>query len=62
MKGGAKRMIIYIVGGLVGAGAGYLYYRLVGCPNGTCPITSNPYLSSVYGAVLGLLVAAILAK
>ena len=55
-------MILYIVGGLIGAGAGYLYYRLVGCPNGTCPITSNPYMSSIYGSVLGLLVAGIFVK
>jgi len=55
-------MVWYIVGGLAGAAAGYLYYRLVGCPNGTCPITSNPYVSSVYGAVMGLLIAAVFVK
>jgi hypothetical protein len=62
MKGRGKRMVWYIVGGLAGAAAGYLYYRLVGCPNGTCPITSNPYVSSVYGAVMGLLIAAVFVK
>jgi hypothetical protein len=38
---------------LVGAGGGYLYYRLVGCRSGGCPITSNPWASTIYGAVIG---------
>lgn len=37
----------------VGAGAGYLLYRLVGCRTGFCPITRNPWISTLYGAVLG---------
>jgi hypothetical protein len=36
----------------VGGGAGYAYYRFVGCKSGTCPITGNPWLSTIYGAVL----------
>lgn len=49
------RVLIGIgVGGLVGYG----WYRLVGCPDGTCPLTRNPYVSSVYGALVGALVAA----
>ena len=46
------------LGVLVGAAAGYAYYRLVGCSSGTCPITSNPWISTGYGAVMGLLVTA----
>ncbi|HRY29854.1 MAG TPA: DUF6132 family protein [Elusimicrobiota bacterium] len=42
---------------LLGALAGYLWYRLVGCASGACPITSNPYLSTLYGALMGLLIA-----
>ncbi len=36
-----------------GAGAGYAYHRLVGCRTGTCPITANPYISTLYGALMG---------
>ena len=39
----------------VGAIGGFLYYRFVGCVSGACPITSNPYISTVYGGVIGTL-------
>ncbi len=42
-----------LAGVLLGALAGYLYYRFVGCSSGTCPITSNPVSSILYGAVSG---------
>lgn len=42
---------------LAGALAGYAYYRLVGCATGACPLTSNPYTSALYGAVMGLVIA-----
>lgn len=38
--------------GLIG---GYLYYRFVGCVSGTCPITSNPWISMLWGAMIGYL-------
>jgi len=41
----------------LGGGVGYAYYRLVGCRSGLCPLTSNPIISTAYGAVMGLLVA-----
>lgn len=44
-----------IFGAVAGAIAGYAYYRLVGCVTGTCPLTANPYISTLYGAVMGLL-------
>jgi hypothetical protein len=37
----------------IGAGGGYLFYRFVGCRSGSCPITGNPWLSTIYGAILG---------
>jgi phage shock protein E len=40
---------------LVGALAGYLYYYYIGCVSGACPITSNPWSSTLYGAVMGAL-------
>jgi xanthine/uracil permease len=41
---------------LVGASVGYAYYYFIGCVSGSCPITSNPWSSIVYGAILGALV------
>jgi len=47
----------FVIGLIVGGIAGYVYHRLVGCPTGTCPITSNPRISTLYGAGMGLLIA-----
>ena len=43
-----------IIGALVGAIGGYAYYYFIGCKSGSCPITGNPWISTVYGLVLGL--------
>ena len=40
-----------------GAASGYVYCRLVGCRTGACPLTSNPWISSLYGALIGALIA-----
>lgn len=37
----------------LGAGAGFAYYSFIGCYSGTCPITSNPWLMTGYGAFVG---------
>ncbi len=38
---------------LLGAAGGSLWYRFVGCKSGVCPITRNPWISTIYGAVIG---------
>lgn len=43
-----------MIGAVIGGFLGYLYYKKVGCPTGACPITSNPYSSIIYGALIGL--------
>lgn len=46
-----------LIGIALGAIAGYLYWKFIGCSSGTCMITSKPINSSLYGAVMGYLVA-----
>jgi len=46
-----------IIGALLGGGLGFAYYKFVGCSSGTCPLTSHPVVSTLYGAVLGGLIA-----
>jgi hypothetical protein len=43
------------LGVLLGALAGFLYYWFVGCSSGSCAITSNPYMSILWGAAMGFL-------
>ncbi|MDD4637367.1 MAG: DUF6132 family protein [Bacteroidales bacterium] len=56
MKELIKKHYLNIIGVLTGSLAGYLYYLYVGCTTGSCPITSNPYMSIAYGALMGYLV------
>lgn len=54
----SKAMILrVIIGAVAGGGLGFAYYKFVGCSTGTCPLTSNPIISSLYGMVVGALVA-----
>lgn len=51
-----------IIGALAGALAGYLYWRYIGCDSGSCPITSSPFYSSIWGAAIGGLLLNIFQK
>ena len=51
-----------LIGITLGAVAGFLYWRFVGCSSGTCMITSMPINSTLYGALMGFLVAGIFKK
>ena len=42
---------------VIGGGLGFAYYKLVGCSSGACPLTSNPVISTIYGSVVGALLA-----
>lgn len=55
MKKWCKNNVLYIIGALVGAIAGFLYWNFVGCASGTCAITSKPVNSTLYGALMGSL-------
>lgn len=55
-----ERALVYLkkhgliaIGVVVGAVAGYLYWLFIGCNSGTCPITSSPIMSSIWGMLLG---------
>jgi hypothetical protein len=43
------------IGTLLGALGGFLYYFFVGCTGGSCKIWSSPYISTIYGALMGYL-------
>ncbi len=51
-----------IAGLVAGAIAGWCYWYYVGCASGTCMITSKPLNSSLYGAVMGVLLLSIFKK
>jgi len=55
-----KKMLPIIIGAVVGGVGGFFFYRYVGCKSGACMITGNPYLSTIYGMLMGGLVGNIL--
>lgn len=46
-----------IAGAIIGGLLGYLYQKKIGCNSGTCPITSSRSGSTIYGAIIGLLLS-----
>ncbi len=50
-----------VIGIIAGAFLGFAYYRFVGCASGSCPITSNPWASMIYGAIMGYMVSGMMA-
>jgi len=46
------------LGIVLGGVAGYGWYRVARCPDGTCPLLRNPWIATIYGMVLGGLIAA----
>ena len=57
-----KKNIRFIIGAAAGGGLGFAYYYFIGCAAGGCIITSNPFVSVLYGAVTGLLCASALGR
>lgn len=55
MKSNIRPIAFYIIGGLLGATGGFLYWKLVGCQGGSCAIWSSPWKSTLAGLVLGSL-------
>lgn len=41
----------------LGGVAGFLFYTFIGCSSGTCPITSSPVGSTIYGALIGVILS-----
>ena len=62
MKARILEYKLYILGALLGAIGGYLYWNFVGCSSGSCAITSNPFNSTLYGAMMGTLGLSLLKK
>ncbi len=48
-----KVILAAIVGGLASFGC----HKLVGCKSGGCPIMANPYVSTLWGVAIGVMVA-----
>jgi hypothetical protein len=45
------KLSLFTIGGAV---VGFAYYYFVGCRTGSCPLTSNPLITTAYGSLMGL--------
>ncbi len=52
-----RKNLLLFIGIVIGGFGGFLYYYFVGCTSGTCAITSKPINSTIYGMILGGLLA-----
>ncbi len=57
MKTNKKRLLFLVLGVLLGASGGFLYWNHIGCTSEGCLIASNPVVATAYGALLLGLIA-----
>jgi len=50
-----KHYWYYPAGAAIGGAGGFTYWYYVGCASGTCPITSSPIFSTIWGLLIGSL-------
>jgi hypothetical protein len=50
----SRKQLMRVVWVALGATGGYAYYHFIGYASGTCPISSNPYVSTAYGALIAV--------
>ena len=62
MKNWVVNNKLILTGAILGAVGGYFYYRLIGCTNGTCLISSKPLNSMGYFALLGAILFSLFKK
>ena len=56
-------MLKYLIGAVAGGLVGYfVLYKLIGCSGERCPMTANPYISTIICIAIGLLIAGIVAS
>jgi len=46
-----------VIGVIIGGALGFGYYKVIGCSTGACPLTSNPWMSTLYGMLVGGMIA-----
>jgi hypothetical protein len=56
MKNLIKHFSGEVTGLIIGTVAGYGFWFFVGCKRGNCMITSDPFNSALYGAIMGALI------
>ena len=62
MKNWIKKNKLYFLGAVIGALAGFLYWKYVGCLTGTCSITASPLNSTIYFAIFGSILFGLITK
>lgn len=53
MKAWIFKNRLTLIGVVIGAVGGFIYWQQVGCLSGTCAITSTWHNSTAYGALMG---------
>ncbi len=57
-----KKLIHPIIFTVCGMTVGFLYYKFIGCYNGSCAITSSPIKTMIYVGIMGLLLSFVFEK
>jgi hypothetical protein len=59
MQGPDIMMTRLIIGVAAGGLLGYGAYRFIGCSSGACPLTANPWISTIIGMIFGAMMTRI---